>query len=486
MRTKLFTAAATLGVALTAATSASATTFHSAPSATRVQAPCTPQAPCKLSFALGQAFSGDDVALAAGTYDFFATDPLEVRPGVTLHGAPGARALIEQTAPYRDCAGCSVLELRSGATLSDVDVTQAVEGGGAVEAPADATIERSALRGRSNALTFTDSNPAATPGGAREVLAVAVDGTAIVALPGGPVRLLENVTAIGQGTVGTGISVQSEQGKDGTLDAVNTIARGSAYDVEAYAKPWGSPQGAGIDDVATLRMRYGNYRGGDYAYEAPSDIAWPNARIEGWDHNLPDDPKFVSATDFHLADSSPAIDQGRPSGLIGTLDIDGQPRAFGAKPDVGADEWHPAPPPPPPPGDGNNGDGGQQQPGNQDQQQPGDQDQQSGDQHQQPDQPQQPLAGLALARQTVTVKKNVAAIAVQCPATGSCAGTLALASGKVKVGSARFSVAAGKRTVVRVKLTKAAQKLIARKRKLKATATAQRRRAAITLKLARR
>src|SRR4051812_42399461 len=186
MRTKLFTAAATLGVALTAATSASATTFHSAPSATRVQAPCTAQVPCKLSFALGQAFDGDDVALAAGTYDFFATDPLEVRPGVTLHGAPGTRALIEQTAPYRDCDGCSVLELRSGATLSDVDVTQAVEGGGAVEAPADATIERSALRGRSNALTFTDSNPAAAPRGVREVLAVAVDGTAIVALPGGP------------------------------------------------------------------------------------------------------------------------------------------------------------------------------------------------------------------------------------------------------------------------------------------------------------
>jgi virginiamycin B lyase len=98
----------------------------------------------------------------------------------------------------------------------------------------------------------------------------------------------------------------------------------------------------------------------------------------------------------------------------------------------------------------------------------------------------QPIAaGLAIARQTVTVKKNVAAVKVECPAaaTAGCKGTLALLSGKVKVGSARYSLAAGKRGVVKVKLAKAARKLIARKRKLKATATATDVKAAITLKL---
>src|SRR4051812_3153148 len=451
MRTQLLAFTCAALASLACAASASATTFNSAPTSTRTQTPCTVDAPCKLGFALSQAFTGDDVALAGGTYDFFAADPLEVRPGVTLHGERGsARPLIQQTAPYRDCDGCPILRLDSGATLRDVDVTQAVEGGGAVKAPADATIDRAALRGRKNALTFTDSNPNATPSGAREVLAVASDGTAIAALPGGPTVFLENVTAVGHGILGTGISVVSESGHDGTVDAVNTIARGDLYDVEAYAKPWGSPQGAGIDDVATLRMRYGNYRGGEHANESPSDIAWPNARIEGWDHNLPDDPKFVSDTDFHLADGSPAIDQGRTSGLLGTLDLDGLTRAYGDKPDVGAYEWQPLAHPAdggdktPPVGHAH---GGDVAPGGGDQQQPQPQGPQPGPRV---DPVPQPAPGLGIPAQTVKVKKNVAAVKVECPATATngCTGALSLVSGKVKVGSARFNVAAGKRGVV--------------------------------------
>src|SRR3954471_7140164 len=363
MRTQLLAAAAAaVTISLTGAATASATTFNASPGSTRAQAPCTTAQPCKLAFAVDQAFSGDDVALVAGTYDYFGTDPLAVRPGVVLHGAPGARARIEQTAPYRDCDGCSTVELNGGATLRDVDVKQ-VEGAGTVEVTAGGVlIERADLRGRSRALTFADTDPNGASAEAREVVAYASDGVAVTANPGGATRYLENVTAIGQGAAGRGISVVSGSGRDATLDAVNTIARGSAFDVEAYAKPWGTSDGAGIDDVATVRMRYGNYRGGDKANEQTSDPAWPNARIEGWDHNLPDDPKFVSATDFHLAGGSPAIDQGRASGLNGTLDLDGRARTFGAKPDVGAHEWEPprsgGEDPPPARNDGNgNGNG---------------------------------------------------------------------------------------------------------------------------------
>jgi hypothetical protein len=312
---------------------------------------------------------------------------------------------------------------------------------------------------------------------------VALDGTAIDARGGGSTVQLEHVTAIGGGAAGVGINVVSSAGVDETLDAVNTITRGSAYDVQAYAKPWGTADGAGIDDVATITMRYSNYRGGDRANEATSDPAWPNARINGFDHNIPDDPKFASATDYHLAGGSMSIDAGRSSGLLGTLELDGFQRTFGAKPDIGAYEWRPAPPAP----DDNSGDttgtdngngNGTQQPG-----QP--------DVPKQPEQPKPPVdpqaqPGLAIARQSVTVKKNVAAVKVSCPAaaTGGCNGTLALTSGKVKVGSAGYSLAAGKRAVVKVKLSSAARKLIARKRKLNATATAAAQSTAkITLKL---
>jgi hypothetical protein len=490
MRIQLLAATAALTASLALTSSASATTFNAAPNATRTAAPCTAAQPCKLGFALNQAFDGDEVALAPGTYDFFATDPLEVRPGVALHGIPGGqRPLIEQTAPYRDCNDCPVLKLDGHAVLRDVDVTQGVEGGGAVKSVAQTTIERSALRGRAYALRINGSAPSGAAGTVREVLAVAIDGTAVDVRGGGPAKLLENVTATGGGAAGVGINVVSSAGVDETVDAVNTIARGTAFDVQAYAKPWGTADGASIDDVATVNMRYSNYRGGDKANESTSDPAWPNARISGFDHNIPDDPQFVSDGDFHLKAGSTSIDAGRASGLTGTLDLDGFQRAFGAKPDIGAYEWHPAPP-------------RQEQPQGNTQGTPPGQDGSGQPPHdpeqpKQPEQPRppvdpkpQPATGLSIAPQTIAVKKNVATAKVECPATAAapCSGKLTIASGKLTVGSARYTLAAGKRGTVKVKLGKAARKAIARTRKLKATAIAvagtDRTQAAVVLKLA--
>ncbi len=58
-------------------------------------------------------------------------------------------------------------------------------------------------------------------------------------------------------------------------------------------------------------------------------------------HSLFVDPKFVNATngDFHLQPSSPAIDSGSTDNtIIGTEDIDGEPRAKGKAVNIGADE----------------------------------------------------------------------------------------------------------------------------------------------------
>lgn len=58
-------------------------------------------------------------------------------------------------------------------------------------------------------------------------------------------------------------------------------------------------------------------------------------------HSLFADPKFVNAAggDFHLLSSSPAIDAGdTDNAIIGTLDIDGDPRVQGAAVNIGADE----------------------------------------------------------------------------------------------------------------------------------------------------
>lgn len=58
-------------------------------------------------------------------------------------------------------------------------------------------------------------------------------------------------------------------------------------------------------------------------------------------HSLFKDPAFVNASggDFHLQSSSSAIDAGSTdNGIIGTQDIDGQPRVQGADVNIGADE----------------------------------------------------------------------------------------------------------------------------------------------------
>lgn len=62
--------------------------------------PCAAAQPCNLAFALANAGPGDDVAMAPGDYrapvlaPFLGqtayTSTLEVKPGVVLHGDPGA------------------------------------------------------------------------------------------------------------------------------------------------------------------------------------------------------------------------------------------------------------------------------------------------------------------------------------------------------------------------------------------------------------
>jgi hypothetical protein len=61
-------------------------------------------------------------------------------------------------------------------------------------------------------------------------------------------------------------------------------------------------------------------------------------------NNLTSNPAFVSSSDFHLTEGSPAIDAGIGVGL--TLDYEGN--AVGASPDIGAYEYDSAPPDDPP------------------------------------------------------------------------------------------------------------------------------------------
>jgi uncharacterized repeat protein (TIGR01451 family) len=98
-----------------------------------------------------------------------------------------------------------------------------------------------------------------------------------------------------------------------------------------------------------------------------------------------------------------------------------------------------------------------------------------------------PFSGATIRAQTVKVsKKRIASVLVRCPddTPGRCAGSLSLKTKKkvtvvsaaakkriLKLGSKRFSIAAGKSVRVKVKLSAAAARTLAAMRKLKATAT---------------
>jgi hypothetical protein len=84
-----------------------------------------------------------------------------------------------------------------------------------------------------------------------------------------------------------------------------------------------------------------------------------------------------------------------------------------------------------------------------------------------------PFAGIGVASRTAKVKRGRAAIRLRCPVgtNGSCRGKLTLRPrrGRAVFGSARFTIAASKSKVVRVKLSRTARRRLARHRRLGAS-----------------
>jgi methylglyoxal synthase len=84
------------------------------------------------------------------------------------------------------------------------------------------------------------------------------------------------------------------------------------------------------------------------------------------------------------------------------------------------------------------------------------------------------FGGVSIVPGTVKVKGRLAKVKVSCPAAaqGLCRGTLTVTYKKVKVGAKSFAMPTGKSATVTVRITKAGRKLLAKKRVLRASATA--------------
>jgi hypothetical protein len=309
--------------------------------------PCLQTDPCDVVTAVNDAAQFDDITLLSGTYSTSVTlgakfDPsFDPKFNLTIHGAPGARPVVnfsgvQSTAFY----------IGMGSTLRDVDVNATanvssafgvVEGGVAERVNAHASGSDAVACNVTGQSSVRDSVCWYSGSGGPNAAAVAVGAR----YPDfNETDTLRNVTAISAN--GPGILARSATSINSgvTVNATNVIAQG----------------GGGSADVRTERLtglpttppQQVNLDHSNYATEsefAPGDITDPGSGT-----NATNPPVFENsaAGDFHQNfHSNGTIDLGTATGQQPQeRDIDGEYRAMGTAPDIGADEFGAVPPPP--------------------------------------------------------------------------------------------------------------------------------------------
>ncbi|HEY3020266.1 MAG TPA: choice-of-anchor Q domain-containing protein [Solirubrobacteraceae bacterium] len=303
--------AAALAAALAAlaapATAPAAQRFASAGSADTLGT-CSALAPCRIDWAITGAAAADEVVIEPGEY---AISPIATSTPLTVHGVAGqARPRLLSN------SDTAALTLRGETTLRHVLISAAgsqqdaltLQGGtGDDVVLVSKSGDGAKLAGSPDGTILRDSVARALGGDGRAL--VLKDGTT----PSGPVDVI-NVTAVGDGDGADGVVSQVTRGE---ARLRNVVARGDSHDLQASAN--GAP----------LTVEYSNFR--------------PSASFGYKDGpgNQSADPRFADAADgdYRPLAESPTIDAGATGALLGDADPDGNPRALGAAPDIGAFEW---------------------------------------------------------------------------------------------------------------------------------------------------
>jgi flagellin-like hook-associated protein FlgL len=343
-------AAATLAC-LALAAPAGAADRYASPDGTAASPCADPEDPCPIAVAVNEANSGDDVTLLGGrppeppftssvTLGFACNPGCATKTGITIHGSPGSRPVINLAVPQSN----SGFVVGLGSALRDVVVssttnssTAVVASGGAVERiSSHASGGDSAACSAGAGATYEDTTCWYTGSGGPN--SHAFGGFANFTSFTDEVTL-RNVTAVA--TTGPGIRARSAGTIQASIvvEATNVIARGGG--------------GAGGEDVLTDQAFAGanqevHLSHSNYATE--SETAEGDITDPGSGTNQTTAPVFVDAStgDFRQAGGSAGtLDLGSAAGLaFGDFDFEGGGRIQGGVPDIGADE-RPAPPAPP-------------------------------------------------------------------------------------------------------------------------------------------
>lgn len=298
--------------------------------------PCLESEPCSIEDALSNAeglANGDTVVLAAGTYT--PAGELSVfRLGVTIEGEPG------EPAPLIEAAGDRGLFLQNIGTVRDLRIHSTfVTSYGLLMTREGSVVERVESTGEAASacgfgeVTVKDTLCATSVAGGVGVLSSLAAGSLVRQEP-----QLYNVTAVGS----IGIEAIANEFAQVRIEAFNTIARGSEYDIFANSE-------APPTSEAEVTISHSNFTRAGTAGNGETSLPSANG-------NQSASPDFVdeAAGDFREAPGSPTINAGATTYPVGALDLAGAARTITcegtAYVDIGAYELGQCPPPPPPVG----------------------------------------------------------------------------------------------------------------------------------------
>lgn len=324
---------------------ASAATYYASPGGSGTT--CSQPSPCELQEAIELAGSGAAIVLEPGTY----TPPIAVfvNKAIDFGGEAGkaASTVIDLTggSPGIDVFVNSAVAVAHDFTIVGADDTgslQLVQGTvervvsvrtGSTSAACEVSPQAGTVPVLRDSVCWVQASGSGVPAVAVSITCCVTAGTAV----------LRNDDFVSSGPEGIGLlAAEREAGTQLTVEAVNTIARGTGKDVEAEAS------GGGEAGVSLSHSSFESVSTVGGALVSPSNAAGNQTAA----------PLFVDAAagDFRELPGSPTIDAGLTDPLNGALDLAGQPRAQGGctvATDIGAYELPvpvvpPCVPPPPP------------------------------------------------------------------------------------------------------------------------------------------
>lgn len=315
---------------------ASAAVRQAVPAGGAASGPCDAGAPCTLAEAVAGAATDDTVRVASGTYDLPAT--LDATVGGLAIEADSAVAppLLQWSGSAN---GTAVRLSGIGQTLRGVRVQGTVNGAAllvrADDAGSGATLERVQVRneGTGTAVALRDAV-------LRDSVATSIGDGSLAVIGSGTIT---GSTLIAQGAGASALYTSTLFFAGSSAVTVrNSILRGdvSGWDAEV------------LDDLdlvpgssATLDVDFSSYGAGRLrtattsgtgvatVTPGPANVTTVGPLLAGLPGGL----------DVRQLRGSPTIDAGTAAVTTGAIDIDGDPRVYGAATDIGADEYLPPP-----------------------------------------------------------------------------------------------------------------------------------------------